>query len=146
MWRQELPIVLFGLVLAALAIVPIVLFAPEENGVGGLSFVGHRDDLAVLETSLARVSAKNDFYLTGVVTNRGEHPWRVQELELRFLDVHGKLLDVRHHSVKEPFVVLPRHAHAFRAQIGELAFTNSNVGQQVRVQEATDGDRALKPD
>ena len=146
MWRQEMTIAVFGLTLAAMAIVPVALLAPEENGVGGRSFTGHRDDLVVLEPSLGRVSAKNDFYLTGTVTNRGEHPWRVHELELRFLDAQGKLLDVGHHSVREPFVVLPRHEHGFRAQIGELAFTNSNVGHQVRVQEATDGDRPLKPD
>lgn len=146
LWRQELPIVVFGLVLAALAIVPIVLFAPEDEGVGGRSFAGHRSDLAVAETSLARAGARGDFYLTGVVTNRGEHPWRVHELEVRFLDSQGKLLDVCHRSVKEPFVVLPRHEHGFRERIGELAFTNSNVRQQVRVQAATDGDRPLKPD
>ena len=127
---------LVGLALAAMVIVPIVWFVPEEKGVGGRSFAGHRDDLAVLETSLVRASATNDFQLTGVVTNRSEYPWRVHELELRLLDAQGKLLDVRHHSVKEPFVVLPRHEHGFQAQIGELAFTNSNIGRQVRVQEA----------
>ncbi len=137
---------IFGLALAAMAIVPVALLAPEEKGVGGRNFTGHRDDLVVLETSLGRVSARNDFYLTGTVTNRGEHPWRVHELELRFLDAQRKLLDVRHYSVREPFVVLPHHEHGFRAGIGELAFTNNNVEHQVRVQEATDGDRPLKPD
>ncbi len=143
--RQELTIVLFGLALVAMTFVPIVWLAPKEAGVGGRSFAGHRGDLVVLGTSLDRVRAKNDFYLTGVVTNRSNYPWRVHELELRFLDAQGRLLDVRHPDAGDAFVVLPRHEQGFRAHIGELAFTNSEVSHQVRVQEATDGDRPVKP-
>jgi len=146
MWRQELPIALTGLALVALAVVPLTWFAPEETGVGGRNFARHRDDLVVSGTSLAQAGKRNNFYLTGMVTNQSDRPWRVHELELRFLDEQGKLLDVRHQSVSEPFVVLPRNEHGFRTQMGELAFTNSNIHHQVRVQEATDGDRPLKPD
>ena len=145
LWQQDVPI-LFGCVLMCMATVPLFWMLPDEKSVGGRKFSGHRDEIAVLDTSLDRPGVKSEFYLTGVVTNRGDHAWRVHGLEIRFLDAQGKLLDVRNHSVTSPFVVLPRHEHGFRAQIDELAFTNSNVSHQVRVQEATDGDRPLKPD
>lgn len=145
MWRQDLPIA-FGCLMMCLPIVPLLLLLPEEKGVGGRKFSGHRDELLVLETLLDRPGIRPEFYLIGIVTNRSDHAWRVHELEIRFMDAQGKLLDARHHEVRDPFVVLPRHEHGFRAQVGELAFTNSNVSRQVRVQNATDGDRPLKPD
>ena len=120
------------------------MFAPDEEGVGGRSFAGHRNDLVVLSTSLDRAGAKADNWLTGVVTNRSEYPWRVQELEVRFLDERGHLLDVRHPEVKDLFVVQPRQEHGFRVELNTLAFTNNNITHQVRVQMATDGTRPSK--
>jgi hypothetical protein len=84
--------------------------------------------------------------MTGIVTNGGEYPWRIQELEVRFLDERSHLLDVRHPKVKDAFVIQPRQEHGFRVELGGLAFTNNNVTHQVRVQMATDGDRPFKPD
>lgn len=118
----------------------------EEKGVGRHSFAGHRNDLVVLGTSLDRAKAKPDFWLTGVITNKGEHPWRVHELEVRFMDERGGLLDVRHPEVKELFVMQPRQEHGFKVELGQVVFTNSHVSHQIRVQIATDGDRPLKPD
>lgn len=84
--------------------------------------------------------------MTGIVTNQGEYPWRVQELEVRFLGERGNMLDVSHPDVKDVFVVQPHQENGFRVELGGLAFTNNNVTRQVRVQVATDGDRPLKPD
>jgi hypothetical protein len=144
--RQEL---LFGvpvLVVIVTTIVVISWLVPDEKGVGGRSFDGHRSDLIVLSTSLDRTGTKPDIWLTGIVTNRGEYPWRVHELEVRFLDERGNLLDVSHPDVKDLFVVQPRQKHGFRVELNRLVFTNNNVAHQVRVQMATDGNRPLKPD
>lgn len=145
LWRQDLPIYL-GCLLMCLTLVPLFMVLPEEKGVGGRKFSGHRNELLVVESTLNQPRANSDFYLNGVITNQSDHAWRTHTLEVRFLDPAGKLIDARHPEISKPFVILPRHTHAFRALIGELAFTNSTVSHQVRVHEATDGDRPLKPD
>jgi hypothetical protein len=146
LWRQQLPIALTGLGLMIVAIVMINWLSPDEEGAGGRNFSGNRDDLVVLNTSVKSPAKKPEFWLTGVITNRGKYPWRVNELEVRFMDQRGNLLDVRHPEVKDKFVVQPYQGHGFRVELGELAFTNQNVARQVRVQMATDGDRPLKSD
>lgn len=133
-------------VLVIMAIAAISWFAPDEEGAGGRNFAGHRRDLVVASTSLDHIGTKPGFWMTGVVTNQGEYPWRVQELEVRFLDERGILLDVLHPDVKDSFVVQPHRENGFRVELDGLAFTNNNVTHQVRVQVATDGDRPLKPD
>lgn len=146
MWRQEL--LLAGPAAAILigAIVIIALFAPPELGAGGRGFTGHRNDLAILSTSLDRTGTKPDFWMTGIVTNQGKYPWRVQELEVCFLDEHDNLLDVQHPDIKDSFVIQSGQEHGFRVELGGLAFTNSNVTRQVRVQMATDGNLPMKSD
>ena len=119
---------------------------PEDVPSGGRSFARHRDDLRVLRTSLEREKKKPEFWLTGYVTNSGNYPWRVHELELRFLDAQGNLLDVRHPTISDPFVVPPGGEGAFRVELGEVVFTNSGVVHQVRVQRATDGNLPAKSD
>jgi hypothetical protein len=145
LWRQELLIGGPAIVLIIMAIGVIAWFSPDEKGVGGRNFAGHRSDLVVLSTSLDRTGTKPDIWLMGVVTNRGEYPWRIHELEVRFLDERGNLLDVSHPKVEDLFVVQPRQEHGFRVELNRLAFTNNNVAHQVRVQMATDGNRPLKP-
>jgi hypothetical protein len=146
-WTQELLLAVPTAVLIILAIVVIAMIAPKDESVGGRSFAGHRSDLVVLSTSLDRDKAtRPEFWLTGIVTNRGEHPWRVHELEVRFLDEHGSLLDVRHPDVKDLFVVQSHREHGFRVELSGLVFTNSGVTHQVYVQMATDGDRPWKRD
>ena len=146
LWRQELVIAVPTLGLLIIAIAVIARITPGEKGVGGRSFAGHRNDLVVLNTSLDRTGTKPDIWLTGILTNRGEYPWRVHELEVRFLDERGNLLDVSHPDVKDLFVVQPRQEHGFRVELNRLAITNNNIIHQVRVQMATDGNRPLKPD
>jgi hypothetical protein len=146
LWRQELLIGLPAVFLFGMAIWVLVQFAPEENGVGGRSFAGHRNELVVLNTSLDRVGAKPSNWLTGIVTNRGEYPWRVHELEVRFLDERGSLLDVSHPNVEDLFVIQPHQEHGFRVELKWLVFTNNNITHQVFVQMATDGDRPFKKD
>jgi hypothetical protein len=146
LWWEELPAVALSVALLIAAGAVVAWLAPDEKGVGGRSFAGHRSDLVILNTSLDDAEAKTNFWITGVLTNCGEHPWRIHELEVRVLDERSNLLDVRHPDVKELFVVQPRQEHGFRVKLGELAQSNSNVTYQVRVQTATDGNRPLKPD
>jgi hypothetical protein len=146
LWRQELLIALPSAVLIITAITVIACFFPDEGGTGGRSFAGHRSDLVVLNTSLDRAGTKPNFWITGIVTNQGEYPWRVLELEVRFLDEHGNLLDVRHPDLKDSFVIQSHQETGFRVELGGLAFTNNNITHQVRVQMATDGDRPVKSD
>lgn len=146
LWRQELLIGASATLFLALAIVVFAWFAPIESGREGRSFAGHNGDLLALNTSLNRSATKSDFWLTGIVTNRGEYPWRVRELEVRFLDRHGNLLDVMHPSVKDLFVVQAHQEHAFSVELGGLVFTNANITNQACVQVATDGNQPLKSD
>jgi hypothetical protein len=146
LWRQELLFAGPVVVLIITTFVVMALIAPDESGTGGRSFVGHQNDLVILSTSLDRSGTKPDFWMTGIVTNEGRYPWRVHELEVRFLDEHGNLLDVLHPDVKDLFVVQSRQENGFRVELGGLAFTNNNVTTQVRVHMATDGDRPIKSD
>ncbi len=146
LWRQELLFAGPVIVLVIIAIAAISWLAPDEEGAGGRSFAGHRGDLVVLNNLLERSGTKPDFWMTGIVTNQGEHPWRIQQFEVRFLDERGNLLDVRHPDLKVSFVVQSHQEHGFRVELRDLAFTNRNVKNQVRVQMATDGDRPVKSD
>ena len=145
LWRQELLLGGPAVVLVIIAIGVIAWIAPDQDGTGGRSFAGHRSDLVVLSPTLDCTGTKPDIWLTGMVTNQGDYPWRIHELEVRFLDERGNLLDVSHPEVKDLFVVQPRQEHGFRVELNRLAFTNNYVIHQVRVQMATDGDRPLKP-
>jgi hypothetical protein len=127
LWRQELLIALPSAVLIITAITVIACFFPDEGGTGGRSFAGHRSDLVVLNTSLDRAGTKPNFWITGIVTNQGEYPWR-------------------HPDLKDSFVIQSHQETGFRVELGGLAFTNNNITHQVRVQMATDGDRPVKSD
>lgn len=145
-WRQELPVSLTALLLLGIAILVITWIAPDEKGVGRRNFTGHGDELVVTACSLDRVDGKTEFRLTGLLTNRGDHPWRVHELEVRFLDAQGGMLDVVRGGVADVFVVQPGHDHAFRAELRGVTFTNREITHLVRVQVATDGNRTWRPD
>jgi len=116
-------------------------FRPE-----GMNFVPHREQLVVSRTSLERGQRKPDFWLGGYITNTGNYPWRVQELEVRLMEGEDKLVDVYHPKISEPFVVQPHQEQAFRVELGRLAFTNIGIVARVRVQAATDGNFPAKTD
>ena len=116
-------------------------FRPE-----GKNFVPQREHLVVTRTSLERDQRKPDFWLSGYITNTGNYPWRVQELEVRFMEGEGKLVDVRHTEISEKFLIQPHQEQAFRVGLGRLVFTNSGIVTRVRVQTATDGSFPAKTD
>ena len=100
----------------------------------------------VTRTLMERDPRKPEFWLTGYITNIGDYPWRVEELEARFMEAESKLVDVRHLDISEKFVIQPHQEQAFRVGLGRLAFTNSGIVARVRVQTATDGKFPAKTD
>ena len=144
LWRAQLPQLLAGLVLLTIFGLTCPLLLPKRPG-GGRSFPPHRDELRVLRTSLEPGRKAGELcWLKGLVTNAGSYPWRVQQLELRFLDARGNLVDVRHSAPCDGFVVPPGGESAFRVKLDEVVLTNTGVVHQVRVQTAIDGN--LPPD
>ena len=142
---QELGVVI-ATVFVTLPVVFLVVKAESLEGQGefpGRSFARHRDDLVIVSSSVEGHPRGSEIYhyVTGVVSNRSEHAWRVHQLELRVASVAG-LVDVRHLSVREPFVVQPGRDHAFRVDVGELAATNAEFARTVRVHAASDGERS----
>jgi hypothetical protein len=93
---------------------------------------------------LERDRRKPEFWLSGYITNTGNYPWRVQELEVRFMEGKSNLVDVRHPEIAEKFVVQPHQEQAFRVGLGTLVLTNSSLVARVRVQAATDGNFPAK--
>jgi hypothetical protein len=150
LWQAEILAGLVWMVWIGVALAVCALMFPGESGFGSRTFARHRSDLLIVRTSLERVErvgSRPDFILTGYVTNQGKFPWRVQNLEARFLDAAGNMLDVQHTDISGPtFVVQPKQEHAFRASLGRVAFTNDAVVQSVRVHRATDGNYPEKSD
>lgn len=79
------------------------------------------------------------YFFVGFITNHGAHPWRVESLEVRFLNPDGSLLDVRKPEVREPFVVQTGREVAFRVVLGTLPDAVRAAPFEARVQSARDG-------
>jgi hypothetical protein len=129
--------------LACVGLTCVWLF-PDAFRSEGRNFAPDRAQLVVARTSLERDQRKPEFWLSGYITNTGNYPWRVQELEVRLMEGEGKLVDVCHPEISEKFVVQPRQEQAFRVGLGMLAHTNSGIVARVRVQAATDGNLPAK--
>ena len=144
LWKQDFGLLIAVLIMMGSALAPIIWLARHAER--GRSFVGHQADLLVLGPSLDRAQKGDQIWLAGYITNKGFYPWRLHELEVRFLREDGSLLDARHPDLSPSFVVEPQHENAFRVGLGELSFAYSNFVPHVRVQAATDGSRDVKPD
>jgi hypothetical protein len=73
-------------------------------------------------------------YITGILTNQSDIPWRDIELECRFLDANGLLVDAAH-----PHVGLTIHPHddtAFRAVVSPGRPTNDYASFRILVTTA----------
>jgi hypothetical protein len=121
-------------------------FFPDAFRPAGRNFAPYRKQLLVSRTSLERGQRKPDFWLGGYITNTGDYPWRVQALEVRFMEGEERLVDVRHAKIPETFVVQPHQEQAFRVELGRLVFTNIGIVAKVRVQTAIDGILPAKTD
>jgi hypothetical protein len=73
-------------------------------------------------------------YITGILTNQSEFAWRDIELECRFLDANGQLVDAAH-----PYVALTIQPHddtAFRAVVTPSRATNDYASFRITVSTA----------
>jgi len=145
-WGPYLGLGFSVLVLLAFVGLACLWLFPDAFRSEGRSFARYRAELVVARTSLERDQRKAEFWLSGYITNTGNYPWRVQDLEVRFIEREGKLVDVRQPEISEKFVVQPHQEQAFRVGLGRLVFTNSSIVASVRVQAATDGNLPAKPD
>jgi hypothetical protein len=132
------------IILAVIVLSYVTLFAVVCALVGpwaasGRNFGPHRDDLQVVRTRMERISNSMYFSLTGYVTNRGKFAWRVEEYEVRFVDADRRLKDADYPDNFDSFVVQPKQEHAFRLKLYEVAYTNSDISEMVRVTKASDG-------
>jgi hypothetical protein len=145
-WRPYLGLGFSGLVLLAFVGLACFWLFPDAFRSEGRSFTPYRAQLVVARTALERDQRKPEFWLSGYITNTGIYPWRVRELEVRFIAGDGKLVDVRQPEISEKFVVQPHQEQAFRVGVGKLVFTNSGIVASVRVQAATDGKLPIETD
>ncbi len=145
-WRPYLGVAFSALVMLSFVGLACVWLFLDVFRSEGRSFAAYRAQLVVGRTSLERDQRKPEFWLSGYITNTGNYPWRVQELEVRFTAGEGKLVDVCHPEISEKFVVQPHQEQAFRVGLGRLVFTNSSIVAGVRVQAATDGNFPAKTD
>jgi hypothetical protein len=139
LWAQDSLPAVVGFFLLGISVLFVLWLFPWQARSEGRSFAGHRSDLKVLPVALDRAKTRPEFWLSGFVTNTGAYPWRVHELEVRFLDGQGHLFDVLHPAVENAFVVEPGREHAFRVKLGTITWTNNAALPQVRVQTASDG-------
>ena len=145
-WREEIALLLLALFLCGLVILMFSWLFPDTPNATELGFRLHRRELKIVRIEWNHTKSRPDYSLTGFVTNRSSRPWRVHELEIRFLREDGKVLDTLHHGVDSPFVVQPGHEHAFRVAVGEVANTNLLSSAEIRVQIASDGNRRFDRD
>lgn len=145
-WLRYLPLGISTLLLVVFVGLACTWLFPDAFHSEGRSFVPYRAELVVARTSLELDPRKSEFWLTGYITNTGRFPWRVRELEVRFMQGETKLVDVRHPDISEAFVVQPNMERAFRVELGHLAFTNRAIVTMVRVYAATDGNLPAKTD
>lgn len=113
---------------------------PDEDITEGRSFARRRKDLEVksVAVSVEKGGTRAFYYnVSGIVTNRGEYPWRVEDFELTISNSQ-RIADVRHEKVTDPFVVQPRAEHAFVFHC-YTSLTNAVVAAQARVENARDG-------
>jgi hypothetical protein len=138
-WQNQPALIISVLTLLAIFIFGAWLFV--ELRCYARDFARHRGELLVVRTSLERSPEKSELWLSGYVTNLGEHAWRVRELEVRFVNAHSNLLDASHPDLKDGFAVQPHHESAFHVELGRLSITNGAIARQVRVEAATDDER-----
>jgi hypothetical protein len=96
-------------------------------------FVG---SLRVLETRMnwADTTSGTRIYITGILTNQSAFAWRDIELECRFFDTSGQLLDAAH--AHAGVTVQPHDDTAFRAVVVPSESTNHYASYAISVNTA----------
>jgi hypothetical protein len=94
------------------------------------------NSLRVLESRMnwAETSSGTRIYITGVLTNQSEFAWRDVELECRFLDANGQLVDAAHPHVA--LTIQPHDDTAFRATVAPSHASNDYASFRLSVSTA----------
>ena len=82
----------------------------------------------------AETSSGLRIYITGILTNRSEFAWRDIELECRFFDTNGQLLDAAHPHVA--LTIRPHDDTAFRVVVTPGHATNDYASFRLSVSTA----------
>jgi hypothetical protein len=137
---QEVLLVVCGVVLLAAWAWWFERIWPNESS-PGRAFEPYRAQLVVYGLSLGPADSRSNYWLSGFVSNGSPHPWRVHQLEVRFLSGGTNLLEVQRPLVETPFVVQAGHEAAFRANLGRLPPAIRQAALVARVHEAIDAHR-----
>jgi hypothetical protein len=140
--RDDLWIGVGYLIIFGCFIFVLVKLAPEDSPEGGRNFARHRAELIVSKVEVQvvpRGTSAFDYSVSGLVTNKGGYPWKIQEFELTVSNAAGAT-DVKNQRIEEPFVVQPHSENAFAFR-SYTTLTNTIVSAQARVADAQDGSR-----
>jgi len=138
LWTGVGYLIIFGGFIFAL-----VKLAPEDSPEGGRNFARHRDELTISKVEVEvvpRGTSAFDYSVSGLVTNKGGYPWKIQEFELTVSNAVGAT-DVKNQRIEEPFVVQPHSENAFAFR-SYTTVTNTIVSARARVADAQDGSRS----
>ena len=99
--------------------------------------------LRVVESRTTWWQTKSDrrIQLTGIITNETDVPWRAIELECRFFDTNGVLIDVAHPLLHQ--TLQPKDDAAFSALVFAARPTNTYARHAVTVISARNDKNAL---
>jgi hypothetical protein len=94
------------------------------------------DSLRALESRMNWAETSNGprIYITGILTNQSAFAWRDIELECRFLDTNGVLVDAAHPNVR--LTIQPHDDSAFRAVVTPNRTTNDYASFRLSVTAA----------
>ena len=132
------------LILGGFIFVCVWIFPNEKDG-SRYDFAWHRHDLEVkYVTVTVRTEDTNANYydVTGLLTNKGRIPWRVDEIELSITNSQGTP-DVLHVNLDNSFVVQPNTEHGFGFHKW-TSLTNVVIAAHARVENAGDGNALEK--
>jgi hypothetical protein len=144
-FRQEIFMCVCGVISIGTFIFVCAWTWPNDKDGSRYDFAWHRGGLEAKNVNVAvRLQGTNEYYydVSGLVTNKGRIPWRIQDIELSITNSQGTP-DVVHASMKNSFVVQPHTEHAFALHRWTM-MTNAVVVAQARVENAQDGNALEK--
>jgi hypothetical protein len=133
----------------AMWIVVILVWCVVPGYLGWLTrpdrdFSQYKNDLMVVTSQCEqRLEGTNSVtYITGTVTNHGGYPWRVTQLDMRWLGNTGKLRDAKTESAS--LVVTPHQARAFSVKLNRFTPASGSARFAAAVGNAEDAHRERK--
>lgn len=126
-----------GLIIASLVVLGTVFLSTLERLTNPKpSYTEALDPIKILESSLTWRQTSSDLrvLLTGIITNQSRVPWANVELECRFFDTNGAMIDVAHPTVH--FTIQPHDDAGFSASVRPACATNRYASYKLTVTTA----------